>query len=122
VAAGRLGSAAEADPVAALVAVLSANVPGSDPWLKLHAGGNLDALITGAITRDVNGAATSAPVVWPDGTSGTYTATSVSSVHPGAVDAFTVTWAGSATKTVTQPAVTRDSGGAVTQRSAMTVT
>lgn len=96
--------------------------PGSDGWLKLHAGGNLDALITGTITRDSNGAPTSASVTWPDGTSGTYTATTVSTAFPGAVDAYTVTYAGSPTKTVTQSAVTRDStSGAVTTRPAMTV-
>jgi hypothetical protein len=96
--------------------------PGTDAWLKVHAGGDLDALLVGAITRDSNGAATSAGVVWPDGTTGTYTATTVSTAFPGAVDAFTVTYAGSTTKTVTQPAVTRDeTTGAVVTRPAMTV-
>lgn len=95
---------------------------GSDAWLKLHAGGNLDALLVGAITRDSNGAATDASVVWPDGTTGTYAATTVSTAFPGAVDAFTVTYVGATTKTVTQPAVTRDATtGAVTTRPAMTV-
>jgi hypothetical protein len=97
-------------------------VIGSDAWLKLHAGGNLDALIVGAVTRDTNGAATSAGVIWPDGATGAYTATTVSTAFPGAVDAYTVTYVGSTTKTVTQPAVTRDSTtGAVTTRPAMTV-
>jgi len=95
-------------------------VIGSGVWLKLHAA-NLDALITGAITRDSNGAATSAAVVWPDGKPGTYTATSVSAAHPGAVDAYTVTYGSPVTSTVTQPAVTRDATGAVTNRPAMTV-
>lgn len=82
----------------------------------------LDTLITGAITRDANGAATSAPVVWPDGTPGTYTATTVSTAFPGAVDAYTVTYGSPVTKTYTQPAVTRDaSTGAVTNRPAITV-
>ncbi len=90
-------------------------------WLKEHAS-NLEALIVGSITRDGNGAATSAGVVWPDGTSGTYTATTVSTAFPGAVDAYTVTYAGGTTRTVAQPAVTRDSTtGAVTSRPAMTV-
>lgn len=97
-------------------------IAGSDAWLMLHAAGNLDALIVGAITRDANGAATSAPVVWPDGTIGTYTATTVSTTFPGAVDAYTVTYGSPATKTVTQSAVTRDATtGAVTNRPAMTV-
>jgi len=95
---------------------------GSASWLKLHAGGNIDALITGAITRDANGAATSAGVIWPDGVTGTYTATTLSVAFPGAVDAFTVTYAGSPSKTVTQPAVTRDpTNGTITSRPAMTV-
>jgi hypothetical protein len=102
------------------VAVLTAAVPGGADWLKLHAGGNLDALITGVVTRDANGVATSASVVWPDGSGGVFTATSVNATWR-AVDAYTVTWTGSTTKTVTQPAVTRDSTGAVTNRPAMTV-
>jgi uncharacterized protein DUF5907 len=96
-------------------------IVGSDAWLKLHAGGNLDALITGVITRDSNGAATSAGVVWPDGVTGTYTATTVSTTFPGAVDAYAVTYSGTTTKTVSQPAVTRGSSGAVTNRPAMVV-
>lgn len=81
-----------------------------------------DLLIVGAITRDVNGAATSAPVVWPDGTVGVYTATTVSTVFPGAVDAYTITYGSPVTKTYTQPAVTRNFDGAVTARPAMVVT
>ncbi|HWI05731.1 MAG TPA: hypothetical protein VNT52_18130 [Acidimicrobiales bacterium] len=78
----------------------------------------LDPIIVGAITRDANGAATSAGVVWPDGTAGAYTATTVSSAFPGAVDAYTVT---KGALTFTQPAVTRNSDGAVTNRPAVTV-
>jgi hypothetical protein len=94
---------------------------GSDSWLKLHAGGNLEAMVVGVITRDANGAATSAGVVWPDGTTGTYTGTASAS-FPGAIDSYTVTYVGSTTKTATQAAVTRDSSGAVTTRPVMTVT
>lgn len=95
---------------------------GTTNWLKLHAGGNLDALLTGTITRNSDGAVTSAGVVWPDGKTGTYTATTLSTAFPGSVDAYTVTWAGPPSKTVTQPAVTRDATtGAVTTRPAMTV-
>lgn len=84
---------------------------------------NPDLLTFGTITRDANGAATSAPVTWPDGTTGTYTATTVSTAFPGAVDAYTITYApaGGTTKTYTQPAVTRDTTGAVTNRPALTV-
>lgn len=85
--------------------------------------GNPDLLIAGAITRDANGAATVAPVVWPDGRPGVYTATIMSTAFPGAVDAYTVSYDGVETDfTYTQPAVTRDSTtGAVTARPAMTV-
>lgn len=75
---------------------------------------NLDLLIVGAITRDSNGAATAAPVKWPDGTVGTYAADTLSSAFLGAVDAYHVTYGSPVTRTVTQPAVTRDVSGAVT--------
>lgn len=120
-AAGRLGGAAAADPVAALVAALSVNAPGTDAWLRLY-GTNPERMIVGAITRNRNGAATSASVVWPDGTAGAYVATTLSTDVPGAVDAFTVTWVGSTARTVTQPAMTRDPiTGVETNRPEMTV-
>ena len=80
-----------------------------------------DLLIAGAVTRDSNGAATSAPVVWPDATPGTYTATTVSTAFPGAVDAYTITYGSPVTKTYTQPTVTRDANGAATTVPAITV-
>lgn len=46
---------------------------------------NPDALIAGAITRSSDGAATSAPVVWPDGTAGTYTGTPSTSFPGGSI-------------------------------------
>lgn len=79
---------------------------------------NPDSLIAGVIVRDANGAATSAPVVWPDGDTGVYTATTVSTAFPGAVDAYTIT---KDALTYTQPAMTRDANGAVTNRPAITV-
>lgn len=80
----------------------------------------LDPLIVVAITRDGNGAATSAGVVWPDGATGTYTALVVSTAFPGAVDSYSVTRVVSGvTTTYTQPAVTRDSAGAVITRPAI---
>lgn len=79
---------------------------------------NPDSIIAGSITRDANEAVTSAAVVWPDGTSGTFTADTLSSSFPGAVDAYHITYG---SKTYTQSAVTRDSAGAVTNRPAITV-
>ena len=53
---------------------------------------NPDMLVSGAITRDRTVPPRSPPSSRPDGTVGTYTATTVSSVHPGAVDAYTITY------------------------------
>ena len=60
-------------------------------------------------------------MVWPDGTAGTYTATTVSTDFPGAVDAYTITYGSPVTATYTQPAVTRDSAGNITNQPAITV-
>jgi hypothetical protein len=96
-------------------------VVASDNWLKTWAA-NVDNLIRSTtITRDANGAVKSAGAVWPDGTPGTYTTDTVSTAFPGAVDAYHVTYGSPALKTVTQPALTRDSTGAVTTRPALTV-
>lgn len=73
--------------------------------------------------RDVNGAITSADVRWPDGSTGIFTTTTASSALLGALDAYTVTYVPpfGPTRTVTQPAVTRDASGAVTAQPAITV-
>lgn len=72
-----------------------------------------------SVTRDAAGVATSATVKWPDGSAGTFTATTINSVW-SAVDAYTITHTDSG-KTVTQAAVTRDGSGAVTVKPALTV-
>jgi hypothetical protein len=95
------------------------DAPGTDEWLKVHAGGDLDALIVGAITRNGDGVITSAGVEWPDGTTGVYTTTTIGA--DDTVDAYTVTYAGTVTKTVTQPLMTRDVDGNVTDRPEMLV-
>lgn len=82
---------------------------------------NPDLIIAGVVTRDANGAAISAPVVWPDGTPGTYTADTVSTAFPGAVDAYHITYGSPVMKTFTQPAITRDASGAATNVPAITV-
>lgn len=104
------------DPTSQTAIALTAVVARLKTWAK-----NPDLLVTGTITRDSNGAATSAPVVWPDGTPGTYTATTLSTAFPGAVDAYTITYGSPVTKTYTQPAVTRDASGAATNVPAITV-
>lgn len=103
-----LGGDADSSYVERLVSVESARQWAANP----------DSLIAGVITRDANGAATSAPVVWPDATTGIYTATTVSTAFPGAVDAYTIT---KGALTYTQAAMTRNTDGAVTTRPAITV-
>lgn len=72
-------------------------------------------------TRDGNGALTSAEIKWPDGADGAFTADTLSTAFPGAIDAWHATYLGTTTKTVTQPAVTRDANGAVTVQPAITI-
>lgn len=112
----------DAELAAALAAQAATLGPaaGSDNWLKAW-GSNIDALIRATtITRDSSEAATGANVVWPDATAGVYAGTASVS-PPGAIDSYTVTYLGATTKTVTQPTMTRDAAGAVTNRPAMTV-
>jgi hypothetical protein len=111
------GSASAVQAAAAADATSKANAVNTALYLSLAS--NPDALIVGTITRDGNGAATAAGVVWPDGTTGDYTALVVSTEFPGAVDSYEVTYG---SQTYTQPTVTRDVNGAVTVRPAITVT
>jgi len=73
---------------------------------------NPDTLIAGAITLDGSDQVTSAAVKWPDGTPGTLTITARHST--GAVNAYNITYGSPATKTFTQPTITRNSNGAAT--------
>ena len=79
-----------------------------------------EALFSGAVTVNADGVPTSANVVWPDSVTGVYSGTA-SVDFPGALDAYTITRAGSPTKTYTQPAVTRNASGAITNRPAIVV-
>jgi len=73
---------------------------------------NPDTLIAGAVTLDGSDQVTSAAVIWPDGTPGTLTITARHST--GAVNAYNITYGSPATKTFTQPAITRNTNGAAT--------
>lgn len=75
-------------------------------------------LIVGNVTLDANDAITSADVLWPDGTQGTFTALVLSTDFPGAVDSYQITYS---TVTYTQPTVTRNTHGYVTVRPEMVV-
>lgn len=73
-------------------------------------------LWTGTLTY-TNGAVTSAAVLWSDGVTGTYTGTP-SSAFPGSIDSYTLTHG---TTTYTQPTVTRDTNGNITNQPAIVV-
>jgi baseplate protein BppL len=93
---------------------------GSDNWLKAW-GSNIDSLIWATtITRSNTDAAIGASVIWPDGTVGMYAGTE-SVGTPGAIDSYTATYNGPTTKTVTQPTMTRNTNGAITNRPALVV-
>jgi len=72
-------------------------------------------------TRDANGAITTANIVWPDGVSGVFTTDAASTTFLGAVDAWHATYVGVTTKTITQPAVTRDANGGIVAQPAITI-
>lgn len=80
-----------------------------------------EQIAVGAITRDSNGAATAFAVTWPDGQPGNYTALALSSAFPGAVDSYKITYGAPVQYTYTQPTVTRDAAGAVTNLPAIVV-
>jgi hypothetical protein len=75
-----------------------------------------------SVTRDVNGAITTATISWPDGATGIFTTDVASVSFPGAIDAWHATYAtGTTSFTVTQPLVTRDTTGAITVQPAITI-
>lgn len=104
------------DAKAALTQTL---VIGSDSWLKIFAK-DFELLLSGTITRDANNVVTTSGVVWPDGTTGVFTATTVNATFK-CVDAYTITYVGGTTRTVTQSAVTRNAAGYVTTYPVATV-
>lgn len=72
-----------------------------------------ETIINGAIVVDGFDATISASVTWPGGSAGTYTALVVSTDFPGAVDSYEITHDDSGL-TYTQPTVTRNINGKVT--------
>lgn len=79
-----------------------------------------DLLIVGAITLDSSDQVTSAAVLWPDGTPGTFTITARHA--SGAVTSYNITYGSPVTKTFTQPAVSRNAAGAATNVPTIVVT
>jgi hypothetical protein len=85
----------------------------------IQAAKNPDLLIVGAITLDASDQLTSAAVNWPDGTPGTLTITGRDTT--GAVSGYNITYGSPATKTFTQPTITRNANGAATNVPAIVV-
>lgn len=69
-----------------------------------------DLLVSGAITLDTSDLVTSAAVVWPDGSPGTFTVTSRDVNN--AVLEYNITYGSPVTRTYTQPPITRNVNGA----------
>lgn len=61
----------------------------------------------------------SGTVVWPDGSAGAFTATTINATYE-AIDAYTITHTASG-KTVTQAAVTRNGDGSITVKPSLTI-
>ena len=114
--------AADAALTGAFASIVAAGpAVGSDAWLKAWAPSVADNSAVGAIVVNGDGVATSFGVEWPNGIAGVFTATTVNSTWL-TVDAWTLTYAATIPRTVTQAAVTRDGGnGAVTVQPALTV-
>lgn len=93
--------------------------PAPDPsWaaaMNMQLARTPEALLAGVVTRDAGGAPLSASVEWPDGVTGTFTGTP-SPTFAGALDSYTITHG---TKTYTQPIVTRNASGAITNQPAI---
>jgi len=94
------------------------------PWATLNArliaAAAAGAYQPTAILRDANGLATNATILWPDGSAGVL---SVTQLNPTwlAVDAYTLTYPALG-KTITQPAVSRDQNGNITNAPALLIT
>lgn len=88
----------------------------NDQLVSWTAGKNYEPLV---ITRDSEGRVTSMTVLWPDDSTGVYTATDYNATHE-VYDGFTISHIVSGL-TVTQAAVTRDVEGAISNKPALTV-
>ena len=108
--------AAALPTLAPIAAVTSINGKTGAIDTRLNDARTPEAMFAGAITY-TGGAPTSAAVIWPDGTTGTYTGTP-SATFPGSIDSYTITY-GTAL-IYTQPAVSRDAAGNITNQPAIT--
>lgn len=70
-------------------------------------------------TYNVNGVLTSATVTWPDGSTGSYLTNTIDSIF-NVPNSWTITHANSGL-TVSQPLITRNSNGNITNQPALTI-
>jgi hypothetical protein len=99
---------------AAILGVTSINGQTGAVSTLLSEAKNPENLWTGPRTL-TNGAVTSAAIVWSDGVTGVYAGTA-STAFPGSIDSYTLTHG---TTTYTQPTVTRDTAGNITNQPAI---
>src|ERR1044072_2435873 len=76
---------------------------------------NPEEMMFGDMPLNESGRIPQAPVIWPDGSTGVYTALATSVSPPGAIDSYSVTHDERGV-TYTQPDVTRDADGYITNR------
>lgn len=98
-------------PIAAVTSI-NGMTGAVDTYLQLAR--NPEALFVGPITL-TDGAPVAAAIIWPDGVEGTYAGTP-SAAFPGSIDSYVLTHG---TTTYTQPAVTRDTAGNITNQPAI---
>lgn len=104
-----------------MLAGLAGNDPAQNPALMGWAMTQAFQLVSS--TRNIDDAITTATVKWPDGATGVFTSTKLSTEFPGAIDAYTVTYEkGDISYTLTQPTVTRNASGAVTAQPDIIIT
>lgn len=100
-----------------ILAVTSINGATGAVDTNLQAARSPEDYLTGVRTL-TDGAVTSAAFLWPDGTTGVFTGTP-SVAFPGSLDSYTITYGNPVTKTYTQPTVTRDASGNITNQPAI---
>lgn len=96
------------------------NIVNFTGWHKMAAR-NPETIIVGALTYDANKALVSAPVVWPDGVAGLLTGTP-DLVHTDQLKSWAITYVGPPAHLFTQPTITFDADGDVTNLPAIVVT
>lgn len=92
----------------------------TQPTLRAWTEGESYELINLVYDATYTNTLSAATVVWPDASTGDFTATTINATYE-AIDAYTITHDASGL-TVTQPAVTRNTDGAVTTKPPLAIT